>query len=188
MNEELIKYMKKGLDKGFNLSHIKDVLIRHGHSHSSVNEAEWRVRALYPQFFEQPQVKPILSKKYMPFMYVLIALTVAVLGTTMYFNYTIAKENENLVKINVTQQLTIRQQLDDISDLSKSIDVKQNQIDAQIDEISGLNMLVSDKETLVKEQLEQMKMLNSMVKEERSKVRTMLLELINSMFSRGFTV
>ena len=49
---ELIKYIKKGLDKGFSPEHISSVLEKHGHKPNSIRLAMNKVRLSNPKYFE----------------------------------------------------------------------------------------------------------------------------------------
>lgn len=166
--EELVKYIEKGLSQGFNIDYIREVLVQHGHDESRVNESIKIVRDIQHEpavekHLERLKPQKKTNKIYLGITIILVAIIVILAATNIK---------------NKLSEKEIEDSLEQVSKLSAAIDKKQDIIDQRIKEIEDLDLSVDDKEKLIQQQLEEIQELNKYIKEERKKTRDLLLELM----------
>ena len=177
--EQLVQYIEEGLKKGFNIDHIRNVLIQHGHDEFRVNEAIKIVRDIpHSEKVDEHLDEKIRKKKhnYWPFIVIIILLSVviAVLLSLDFADKQEAKQTEK----------DIQERMQEVGILSSEIDEKQSEIDAQIKKIENLNTTIDQKEILVQQQIKEINKLNELFKKERNEIRALMLELVNFILSK----
>jgi len=177
--EQLVKYIEDGLKRGFNIDHIRNVLIEHGHDDFRISEAIKIVRDIpHSETVEEHLDEKIRKKKpnYWPFIIVIVLLVgvIFVLLSLDFAENQEAKETER----------DIQERMQEVGILSSEIDEKQSEIDAQIRKMENLNTTIEQKEILVQQQIKEINKLNELFKKERKEIRTLMLELVNFILSK----
>jgi|GEM_PF-3686085 len=170
-------YMKKGLEKGFNINYIKNTLIQHGHSPKKVETAANNIGGLrYPE-----KLKPHLedaglvkksSRASMMLTIVLIALIIS-LGfiAVDYF-------------VNKSKVQKAESKLDEIKELGVNIDDLSATMKNQLNLLKEKDLSIEEKEKIIEEQIKTIENINTKIENQRLKVNELLLEIMNRMIGR----
>ena len=187
-DEQLTKYIKKGLDKGFRLEYIRDTLLKYNYSPESVEAAIRELKAFQSQeipyeFKQTPQQSHNKSMVWILSSIVVILvviLVVAVITTKKTYD-----EGKDIIKIDADQQRELSEKVSKLDLLSSTIDEKQRVIAEKLDQIQKLGGDVEEKDKMLKEQARQLQQVNEDVRQEREHLKVMLLDLLNSMLRRS---
>lgn len=158
-------YIKKGLKKGYSKQHIKEILLKHGHKASDVKIALNQVSSK-KSWYENSNYK--ISG--------IIALCLIVLILILYGLSQIGSEK--------TIEKDVQDYIDRIGNLSIDIEEKEYQIEAQIKYLKELNTTVEEREKILDQQIKEIEKLYLEIKSEREEIKSLLMELINSILKR----
>lgn len=168
-------YIKKGLDRGFKPSYIKEVLGKHGYSKQEIESAFSYVTANVNVPEQAANNMSDLHKKLV--IGLAIFVFVAVAAGFIYY----AATGSNSPTAAVVQDVNIQSYMDKIGALSSKIDARETLIESQLSELRALEYDVKQKERMI----DDLEALYIQIKEERKEVKLMLLELLDQIIARG---
>jgi uncharacterized coiled-coil protein SlyX len=170
-------YIKKGLERGFNLSYIKQVLIDHGHSGSKVDTAASNVSGLRfpeklrPHLEDEGAVRPKFNYNILLTVFVVILLLIVAFFTYSYF-------------ANRTKVQHVESKLDEIKALGVSIDDLSDTMKTQLELVKEKDLTIDEKEKIISDQIKTIDEINKKIQEQRSKVNELILDIMNRMIGR----
>jgi len=171
------KYIKEGLDKGFNISYIKKVLEEGGHTKNNVETAASNVEGLktpddIQKHLEEEKgtIKPARTNRLMALAVILLLIASIFFG----MNYFLGKADAQEAKI----------QLKEIEELSEDLDILEKSIDERMEELEDKDTSTEEKEDLIEEQIRELKKVNKKLEEQRKKINELLFDLLNRMIAR----
>ena len=179
-DQEIEDYIRKGLARGFNIKHIRDVLMKAGHSRPDIDRSIRMI--LHPENVHNKREVFNKQRRNHAIIMVLVAVLIVVFSALVYVSF-----NEKPAAIDTLEKETFQQQLKQIDALSSEINQKQDNIEKQLTIIENMDSTLENKEQLIAEQIAKIRELNDYVKQERSGMRDLLLTIINSNFKRLFT-
>jgi hypothetical protein len=179
-NEEKVgiieDYIKKGLEKGFSLSYIKETLIKHGHSSAKVEVAANNVSGLkVPEEIKSHLNQNDDSKK----QRYPILLTVFVVILLLVLSFFIVNYFTGKVKVEKVQS-----QLDEVKELGVNIDDLSSTMKTQASLIKEKDLTLDEKEKIIDDQIKLIDEINDKIKTQRSKINEILLDIMNRMIGR----
>ena len=174
----LEEYIKQGLEKGFNINYIKDVLIQHGHHHDKVHTAANNVMGLqYPDHLK-PHLdearkrsggNPLLLWTLGVAVVILIIITVWLIAASMSQRHTIQQASNELSHIQGIGN--------DVQDITTAIKT-QNEL------LKDRDLTIAEKEKIIKDQVRLIDNAHSKLEDQRQKLNVLLLDLLNRMIGR----
>jgi len=170
-------YMKKGLEKGFNINYIKNTLIQHGHSPKKVETAANNLGGLrYPEklkpHFEEAGLAKKGSKSSVILTIILVALIVSLAFiTTNYF-------------VNKSKVQKAESKLDEIKQLGVNIDDLSATMKNQLNLLKEKDLSIEEKQKIIEEQIKTIEDINTKIESQRKKVNELLLDIMNRMIGR----
>jgi len=171
----LEEYLKKGLEKGFNVGYIKETLIRHGHDSESVETAANNVKGLKvpEQLKDHVEEEPVRKSKTPIILYALIIILLLI---TSFFvvNYFINKSKVEEVKSELEEVQELGIDIDDLSDAIKT----------QSDLIKQKDLTIDEKEKIIEDQIKLIDEINDKIETQRTKLKEILLDIMNRMIGR----
>jgi DNA-binding transcriptional MerR regulator len=168
-------YIKKGLEKGFNISYIKDVLIQHGHSTNKVETAANNIKGLkYPEKF-RPQIEEE-SENRRSYPWLLTSFVILLLLLISFFAYNYFANQEKVVKVE--------SKLDEIQALGVSIDDLSKTMATQMQLIKDKDLTIEEKQNIIEDQIETIEEINKKITQQRSKLNELILDIMNRMIGR----
>ena len=171
MTEKIYEYIKKGLKKGFSKHHLKEALLKHGHKVSDVE-------------FALAQVTGEKISKEPPKNYNLFYIGIAIVIISILIGYSMAgQRNLSLDEIQFEEN-EVQNYIDRIGDLSLNIEEKELELEKRILDLKQINSSVSQQEEILNSQMEKIESLYQHIKVEREEVKSLLMELINSLLRK----
>jgi DNA-binding transcriptional MerR regulator len=168
-------YIKKGLEKGFNLSYIKETLTERGHSKTKVETAANNVSGLkYPEKL-RPQIEGEEGGK-INYNWVLTAFVVILLLIIAFFTYNYFS--------NRTKVQHVESKLDEIKALGVSIDDLSETMKTQAELMKEKDLSIDEKEKIIEDQIKTIDEINTKIKEQRAKLNELILDIMNRMIGR----
>ncbi len=186
IEEKLVDFIKRGMDRGFHLDYLKEVLKKIGHSDVHINLASHK--AILGHSRHPPKKKP--KSKSFDMRNFAIGVMIAAIVFLIVLNM-FAYSGEPEIKIITEKEcpsidnLETQEKIDQITILGDSISKAQAQIDKQFKTINSLNTTIEEKEQLINQQLEEMKDVNEKIKQERMWVKELLMDLVDYILSRA---
>lgn len=177
-DEKIMHYLRRGLEKGFSVEHIKAILVKKGYDPAKVNFSA-HVLTTTIRGEELAEKKKEMLNVWVPILFVLSIVVIAGLVFVIIKNPQPSAIDQAAIK----EEFDVR--IKEIDALGSKIDKKQDTIDTQLDEIAALNATIEEKQELIDKQIEELKKLNIVIKDERTKVRNLLMDLLNSILSRS---
>jgi hypothetical protein len=175
----LENYIKKGLEKGFNINYIKDTLKKHGHSDVNIEGASNNVMGMkYPEELK-PHLNEVKQEKvsYSPKKPIgLYALVIILILITCFFTV-------NYI-INKNQSKDVQTQIDEIEELGVDIDDLSSEMKTQLALIKEKDLTIEEKEKLIEEQIETIEKINNKIESQQTKLKNILLDIMNRMIGR----
>lgn len=168
--EKLIDYIRKGVQQGFNVAYIKDVLLKHGYKQAEIDTAMVAATASSQEEERTPR----------NFRNVMIGGVVII---ALLFVIVLVNKGNNITWLTVEDienKLTVQEYLDQIGELSEKIDRKELTIETHIKLIKDLEFDVEEKDKVI----EEIDMLYKAIKKEREEVKGLLLELLDEVVDR----
>jgi len=172
VDEKLIDYIRKGVQQGFNVAYIKDVLLKHGYKQENIDTA--MVAATTSSSQEEERTPGNFKRNVLIGGVVIIALL---------FVIVLVNKGNNLTGVavkDIENELTVQEYLDQIGELSEKIDRKELTIETHIKLIKDLKFNVEEKDKVIAE----IDMLYKAIKKEREEVKGLLLELLGEVVDR----
>ena len=170
VDEKLIDYIRKGVQQGFNVAYIKDVLLKHGYKQAEIDTAMVAATASSQEEERTPR----------NFRNVMIGGVVII---ALLFVIVLVNKGNNITWLTVEDienKLTVQEYLDQIGELSEKIDRKELTIETHIKLIKDLEFDVEEKDKVIAE----IDMLYKAIKKEREEVKGLLLELLGEVVDR----
>jgi len=171
VDEKLIDYIRKGVQQGFNVAYIKDVLLKHGYKQADIDTAMVAATASSQEGERPPRN---FKRNVMIGGVVIIALLFVIVLVNKGNNITW------LTVEDIENELTVQEYLDQMGELSEKIDRKELTIETHIKLIKDLEFDVEEKDTVIAE----IDMLYKAIKKEREEVKGLLLELLDEVVDR----
>jgi uncharacterized protein HemX len=175
----LENYIKKGLEKGFNINYIKDTLKKHGHSDVNIDGASNNVMGmkypdeLKPHLDEVKQETVSYSSKKPIWLYALIIVLILIAGF-LSVNY----------MINKNQAKDVQTQIEEIEELGVDIDDLSAEMKTQLTLIKEKDLTIEEKEKIIEEQIETIDEINNKIEAQQTKLKSILLDIMNRMIGR----
>jgi DNA-binding transcriptional MerR regulator len=175
----LENYIKKGLEKGFNINYIKDTLKKHGHSDVNIDGAANNVMGmkypdeLKPHLEEVRQETVSYSSKKPIWLYVIIIILILIAGF-FAVNYI----------INQNQASKVQTQIEEIEELGLDIDDLSSAVKTQLDLVKEKDLTIEEKEKIIEEQIDTMEEINNKIEAQQTKLKSLLLDIMNRMIGR----
>ena len=174
----LEEYIKQGLEKGFNINYIKDVLTQHGHPHDRVHTAANNVMGLqYPDSLKPHLDEVRKSSGGSPWMILALSgIVVVLLIATVW-----------LIVANTNQRQVVAEaqsDLEDIQSLGYDIDDVSDAIKEQNELLRQKDLSISEKERIINDQIARIEDANSKIDAQRKALNTILIDLLNRMIGR----
>ena len=179
MNEEktgvLEDYIKRGLEKGFSISYIKETLVKHGHDSEKVDIAANNISGLRVPEQIKPHIEANNTKKqkYPVLLTVFVVILLLILGIFIINYFT------NSVKVEKVQS-----QLDEVKELGVSIDDLSTTMKTQASLIKEKDLTLNEKEKIIEDQIKLIDEINDKIKTQRTKINEILLDIMNRMIGR----
>jgi len=173
----LEKYIKEGLDEGFNLTYIKKVLEEGGHTKDSVETAANNVKGLKAPDGVQEHLKEVTGPKKPARVNRLLSLIVIILLIASIFfgmNYFVGKAEAEEAKT----------QLEEIEELGVDLDNLEKSINERMKELKDEDIPLDEKEELIEDQIEELEKANKKLEKQRKKINELLFDLLNRMIAR----
>ena len=180
MEEEkgmLEDYIKNGLEKGFNIKYIKEVLIKHGHSPDNVETATNNIMGLkYPEKLK-PHLEEVKSKKqrsrYPVVLYVLIIIlfVISIFFVVDYF-------------LNRSEMVKAQSQLEEIEKIGVSIDDLSATMKIQLALIKEKDLTIGEKEKIIEDQIKTIEEIKNKIENQQTKLKALILDIMNRMIGR----
>ena len=168
-------YIKKGLEKGFSMSYIKETLVKHGHSSDKVETAANNVSGLkVPEKLKEHVEEVRVVKQKYP-----VLLTVFVIILLLVLSFFIVNYFVNISKVEKVQS-----QLDEVQELGVSIDDLSSTMKTQASLIKEQDLTLDEKEKIIADQIELIDDINAKIKTQRTKLNEILLDIMNRMIGR----
>ncbi len=170
-------YLKKGLEKGFNISYIKDILIKHGHSEESVETAANNIlglkypEKLKPHLEEEGSVSGRKSNSFVLTAFVIILILFIGFFAFNYFS-------------NRSTMGEVKSQLEEIKDLGVGIDDLSSTIRTQSALLKEKDLTLDEKEKIINDQLKLIDQIDIKIEEQRTKLNDLILDIMNRMIGR----
>jgi hypothetical protein len=195
IEDRLVEFFKKGMDRGFHTDYLRRALIRKGHSELNVNLAAHKAQIQHTRTSphgkprKAPKLREPMNFDMRNFVIGVMIAAIVFLIVLNFFAYSSTSEPE--IKIVEKTEcpsidgLETKEKIDQITILSDSITKAQTQIDKQMATIDNLNTTVEDKEQLIDQQLKELKSINEKIKQERKWVKELLMELVNYILSQS---
>lgn len=169
-------YIKKGLEKGFNINYLKEVLIERGHPKSKVDVAASNISGLkYPEKL-RPHLEEASSKPRMNKSWLLTAFVIVLLVIIAFFAYNYFSDRAKVANVE--------SKLDEIKELGLSIDDLSTTMKTQLDLMKEKDLTIEEKEKIVSEQIKTIDEINGKIKEQRTKLNELILDIMNRMIGR----
>ncbi|TKJ17483.1 hypothetical protein CEE44_03030 [Candidatus Woesearchaeota archaeon B3_Woes] len=170
-------YIKKGLEKGFNIKYIKEVLIKHGHSSSNVETAANNIIGLrYPEKLK-PHLDEVRTEKQKTkspkWLYALIIILILISGFFVV-NYL----------LNRSEVGKVQSQLDEIENIGVDIDDLSTTMKTQMALIKEKDLTIDEKEKIIEDQIKTIEKINDKIQEQKTKLNSLLLDIMNRMIGR----
>ncbi len=173
----LENYIKKGLEKGFNIKYIKEVLIKHGHNPDDVETATNNIAGLkYPE-----ELKPHLEEegiyrqkpKSPVWLYVLVVVLFVIISlfTVNYF-----LDRSNIEKA--------QSQLEEIQEIGISVDDLSTTIKTQLALIKEKDLTIDEKAKIIEDQIDLIEEAQGKIEQQRVKINDLILDIMNRMIGR----
>ncbi|MCK4522143.1 MAG: hypothetical protein KAU20_06210 [Nanoarchaeota archaeon] len=176
-SDVVVNYMKRGLEKGFNLNYIKDILIKNGHSEEDVESAADMVLGLKQPESLKPhldEVKGDVKKPIYPVIMGIAIILLLIAGSFFAFSYF----------SNKRKVADVQTQLEEVRALGINIDDLQDEIKTQLALIKEKDLTIDEKERILGEQIRNIEELTGKIDEQRVKLNSIILDLLNRMISR----
>lgn len=171
-------YIKKGLERGFNLNYIKDILIQHGHNPEKVETAANNVMGLkYPEKLK-PHIDEVSGRSgKMPavtyFLYGVVFILLILVGLFAYGYMS-----------NRSQVMQAKSELEEVQQLGVNIDDLSASVKAQLELVKQKDLTIEEKQKIINEQINTIEEINNKMEIQRQKLRDILLDLMNRMIGR----
>jgi len=176
MEEEkgvLEEYIKKGLEKGFNIGYIKETLANHGHDKNRIETASNNIIGLkYPEklkpHLEEVSSKPVKKKsKFWPILAIILLIIVGLFVADFV--------------INRTKVIRVKSQLNEVEELGIDIDELSSTIKLQLNQIKEKDLTIDEKERIIQDQIGLIDEINDKIELQRVKLREIFLDIMNRM-------
>lgn len=170
-------YIKNGLEKGFNIKYIKEVLIKHGHSPDNVEKASNNIMGLkYPDKLK-PHLDEVKTETQKPksskALYALIVILILISGFFVV-NYL----------LNRSEVGKVQSQLDEIKDIGVDIDDLSATMKTQMALLKEKDLTIDEKEEIIEDQIKTIEEINNKIEEQKTKLNSLILDIINRMIGR----
>jgi len=171
-------YIKKGLERGFNVNYIREVLVQHGHHHIKVETAVSNIMGLrYPE-----ELKPHLEesrkhgKKSKLIILSLSVFVVILLLVTSFLviNYLLSKQEVEKAQTELEEVRALGVNIDDLSETMRT----------QLALVKEKDLTIEEKEEIIQEQIDLIEQINSNIEEQRRKINEIMLDIMNRMIGR----
>lgn len=173
MNEKLVDYFRKGMERGYSIEHIQNVLVQHGHNPLDVRlVAQYLRQEMEPQRPQQPPRRrfPVLAAVVGLLVFAgLTAALVAVLGPSGPTGAVIDNPEEKASRLN------------EISRMDDEIDASQQHIDELSRQLQQKELTIEQKNEIIDQQIQEIEKIQGRIDEQRQTIRDFLLELLNEM-------
>ncbi len=171
-------YIKKGLERGFNIGYIKETLIKHGHNPEKVDTAANNIAGMkYPKELKPHIEESMGYSSSRPKYSALLILTVIILLIICSFfavNYFKGRSRVNAVQ----------SELDEIEELGVSIDDLSITMKTQLKLLKEKDLTIEEKEKIIEEQIEVIEEINGKFEIQKKKINNVLLDIMNRMIGR----
>ena len=171
-------YLKKGLEKGFNINYIKRILINHGHSDESVETAANNILGLkYPE-----KLKPHLdeekgsSRGKSKYSFILNAFVIILILLVGFFAFNYFSNRDTMGEV--------KSQLEEIKELGVGIDDLSGTIRTQSTLLKEKDLTLDEKENIINDQLKLIDQIDTKIDEQRTKLNALILDIMNRMIGR----
>jgi DNA-binding transcriptional MerR regulator len=172
-------YIKKGLEKGFNIKYIKDILKQHGHKNHHVETAANNIMGLkYPDELKphldkskNVKLKPKFDYSFLMYIFaILLIITVSLVGITYFLN-------QNEVKKAKTE-------LEEIREIGADITNLQTTMKTQLELIKAKDLTIEEKEKIIEEQILIVEQISENFEKQKIKINSLILDIMNRMIGR----
>jgi hypothetical protein len=182
MDEEkgpLEDYIKKGLEKGFNINYIKETLTKHGHNTEKVETASNNIMGMkYPDelkpHLDEVSVENIPSTTKSSTLLKVLLIILIIITATFTVNFL----------MNRTKIVKVQSQLDEIKELGVNIDDLSTEMKTQMNLIKEKDLTIQEKEQIIEDQIGTIEQINTKIELQRSKLKELLLDIMNRMIGR----
>jgi DNA-binding transcriptional MerR regulator len=169
-------YIKKGLERGFNLNYIKDILTERGHSKVKVDTAANNVAGLkYPEKLK-PHLEDVGAVRQPNYSWILTAFVVILILVVGFFTYNYFATRERVQHAE--------SKLDEIKALGLSIDDLSETMKTQLELMKEKDLTIDEKEKIIEDQIKTIDEINTKIEEQRTKVNELILDIMNRMIGR----
>ena len=168
-------YIKKGLEKGFNIGYIKETLVKHGHDSDRVETAANNVKGLKVP----DQIKPHIEEETKPKQKYPVFLTIFVIILLVALGFFIVNYFSNISKVEKVQS-----QLEEVQELGVTIDDLSTTLKTQSNLLKQKDLTIEEKEKIIEDQVDLIDEVNEKIETQRLKLNEIILDLLNRMISR----
>ena len=180
MTEEkgaLEEYIKKGLERGFNINYIKETLVKHGHSKGQVETSANNIMGLkYPEKLKPHLEEESGSSKRPKYKFVVIILIIIILLITSIFVYSYISNRTNITMV--------KSKLAEIQELGGDIDDLSSELKTQTELIKEKDLTIEEKEKIIEDQIKLIDEINGKIETQRTRLKQLLLDIMNRMIGR----
>lgn len=171
-HDELVKYVRRGMRKGFNTDYLAEELRKHGHDPKAIHKAINHATGGPQKEKQQGQLKAMIG---------FLAIILVVLLASLILSYSNQQKQISILQtqVDLTQQ-TARHYLEELDKLSTEIELKDQNIRQSIQQVDDPAQ-AAEFESI----LDSLKDLHEDIKEERKQTRDLLWELLNKIIERG---
>lgn len=180
MEEEkgiLEDYIKNGLERGFNIKYIKEVLIKHGHSTDNVEKASNNIMGLkYPEKLKShlEEVKGEKQRSRYPVMLYVLVIILFVITIFFVVDYS----------LNRSEMVKAQSQLEEIEKIGISIDDLSATMKIQLALIKEKDLTIEEKEKIIEDQIKTIEEIKNKIDDQQTKLKALILDIMNRMIGR----
>src|SRR3989344_70197 len=176
-NDTIRAYFEKGEKQGFSREFIRQTLLDKGNDYQQVNY-------VYNSFLTEEKEREFIQARQQassgswPKMLALIVGAVLLAGGVLFFAFSDSGVTGYAVK-------DAQAQLEDITKLNNEITAEKMALESQLQLLKQADLTLEQKNQIIQQQVQQLEVLHKKMNQERDQIRQLLLELLNTIVTRG---